>query len=60
MVQMRDVTECVLLFRFSLGSQAGRNSALTWCQPLTGKVFIWSTQLVDLVQECFFPVELRG
>ena len=40
MVQLRDVTVCALLVRFPLGSQAGRNSALTWCQPLTGKVFI--------------------
>ena len=32
MVQLRDVTVCALRFRFSLG--------LTWCQPLTGKVFI--------------------
>ena len=40
MVQLRDVTVCALLVHFSLGSQTGRNTALTWCQPLTGKMFI--------------------
>ena len=40
MVQLKDVTVCALLVHFSLGSQTDRNAALTWCQPLTGKMFI--------------------
>ena len=41
MVQLRNAAVCALLVLFALGSQAGRNTALTWCQPLTGKMFIF-------------------
>ena len=44
---------------FFPGSQTGPESAFTWCQPLTGKVSVYSAGLVDLMQESLFPVELR-
>ena len=41
MVQLRNAAVCALLVLFAPRSQAGRNTALTRCQPLTGKMLIF-------------------